>query len=65
MKTATEVAMQIREEIRKAELRYWQKMHPKATVKLNKKKNVIEIIYPLPNDYDLLKFYQLIISVTK
>lgn len=54
-KRCVEVVMQIKEEIRKSELRYWQKMQHKATVKLNKKKNVIEITYPLPKDYDLLR----------
>lgn len=44
--------IELREQLRKAELRYWQKMHPDAKVTL--RKNEILITYPLPKDMDLI-----------
>jgi hypothetical protein len=55
MKTGTEFGIELGEQLRKQELRYWQRMHPNAKVNFNKKKNQIEIIYPLPKDYDLIQ----------
>lgn len=52
MKTMTEHQMKAREELRQAEIRFWQKMHPKATVKMSK--NEITITYPLPTDFDAI-----------
>jgi hypothetical protein len=54
MKTATELNMELKEQLRKQELRYWQSLHPNATVKYNKKQDCIEIKYPLPKDFDLI-----------
>lgn len=55
MKTMTEVNIEMQEELRKAELRYWQKLHPNAKVTL--KKDEIIITYPLPKDFgNITKF---------
>jgi hypothetical protein len=51
-KTMMENRIEEWEELRKAELRYWQKMHPNAKVVL--KKNEIVITYPLPKDMELI-----------
>ena len=53
--TMTEFLMEQRENLRKAELQYWQRLHPDAKVKLDKKRNEIVITYPLPKDYELLQ----------
>lgn len=49
-KTMTEVQMELTEEIRQGEIRFWQRQHPKAKVTLDKKNNQIVITYPLPKD---------------
>jgi len=48
----TENRMRAMEELRQAEIRFWQKMHPKAKVMF--KKNTIVIEYPLPTDFDAI-----------
>lgn len=54
-KTVMESRIEAYEQIRLAEIAYWQRMHPKATVTYNKKANTIDITYPLPVDMELLK----------
>jgi len=48
MKTITELQIELNEEIRKAEMRFWQKQNPKAKVVYDKENNQIVVIYPLP-----------------
>lgn len=55
MKTGTEINIELMEQLRQSELRYWQKIHPNAKIIYNKKKNIIEIQYPLPKDYELIQ----------
>lgn len=52
MKTGMEFQIELGEQLRRAELRYWQKLHPNAKVTL--KKNEILITYPLPKDMELI-----------
>ena len=52
MKTATELNIELQEQLRKQELRYWKRLHPNAKVTL--KKNEIVITYPLPRDMELI-----------
>lgn len=51
-KTMTELNIELQEQLRKSELRYWQRMHPNAKVTI--KKNEILITYPLPKDFELI-----------
>ncbi len=51
-KTMSEAKIQAAEYLRQAEVRFWQKMHPKAKVTLEK--NRIIITYPLPTDFDAI-----------
>ena len=48
-----EALMDEQEELRRSELKYWQKMHPKAKVEIKKKE--IVITYPLPEDFDIIR----------
>lgn len=48
----SEAKIQAAEYLRQAEVRFWQKMHPKAKVTLEK--NRIIITYPLPTDFDAI-----------
>jgi hypothetical protein len=54
IKTATEVSIDLVNEIRKQELRFWLKQYPKAKVKFDKKHNQIVILYPLPKDFKII-----------
>jgi hypothetical protein len=53
IKTATRASIDLANEIRKQELRFWLRQHPKAKVKFDKKHNQIVILYPLsvPKDF--------------
>ena len=53
MKTMTELRIEETEELRRSEIRFWQKMHPKAKVVLEKDR--IVITYPLPEDFAQIK----------
>ena len=55
IKTMTELNIELAEQLIASELRYWQKIHPNAIVRLNKKDYTIEIKYPLPKDYTLIE----------
>lgn len=52
--TMTQISISEMEELRKSELRYWQKLHPDAKVEYDKKSNEIIIKYPLPKDYEII-----------
>lgn len=50
----TELQMEFAEELRQAELRFWQLKHPQATVTYDKPRNQIVITYPLPEDFSII-----------
>jgi hypothetical protein len=51
MKKEKEIVMRASDEIRKQELSFWSREHPKAKVKFDKKNNQIVILYTLPKDF--------------
>lgn len=53
--TMTEIGIQMAEDLRRAELKYWQMKHPDAKVTYDKKRHEIWITYPLPRDLVLME----------